>query len=183
MPANSAVAAGSAGGQDAGALIGKFYSDFFFVVNIVGLLMQLFLVSRILKYLGVRVALLILPLIALGGYALLIFYPVLKLVRWIKTAENATDYSLQNTVRNMLFLPTSREEKYKAKQAIDTFFWRAGDVLSALLVYVGTSFLGFGIKRFAMVNVGLVVVWLVLAVWIGLEYKRLTRDGPVVEEG
>ena len=91
-------------------------------MNIAGLLLQLFVVSRVLKYLGVRVAILVLPLIALGGYLVAAFYPVLAIVRWVKTAENATDYSLQNTVRQVLFLPTTREQKYKAKQAIDTFF-------------------------------------------------------------
>ncbi|MEJ2604766.1 MAG: Npt1/Npt2 family nucleotide transporter, partial [Gammaproteobacteria bacterium] len=111
--------------------IGSFYANFFTVVNIVGLLLQLFIVSRILKYLGVRVAIFVLPLIALGGYMIAAFYPLLAIIRNVKIAENATDYSLQNTVRQVLFLPTTREEKYKAKQAIDTFFQRGGDVLSA----------------------------------------------------
>ena len=56
-----------------------------------------------------------------------------------KVAENSTDYSLNNTVRNMLFLPCTYEEKFSAKQAIDSFFVRMGDVLSAALVFVGTS--------------------------------------------
>jgi AAA family ATP:ADP antiporter len=171
--AEAAVAAGTAGGLSVGEFIGKFYADFFTVVNVVGVLIQLFLVSRILKYLGVRVALLILPVIAFGGYLILALYPLLTVVRWAKTAENATDYSLQNTLRGVLFLPTTREQKYKAKQAIDTIFVRAGDVLSALLVYVGTTFLAFGTKSFAAVNLALVVVWLVLAVFIGREYHRL----------
>jgi len=159
-----------------GKYIGKFYADFFSVVNLLGLLIQLFLVSRILKYLGVRIALLVLPVIALGGYAVLAFYPLLGIVRWAKTAENSTDYSLQNTVRQVLFLPTTREEKYKAKQAIDTFFVRAGDVLSAGLVFVGTSLLAFSTKHFALVNIVLVLVWLVLAVLIGRENRRLTAS-------
>ncbi len=83
------------------------------------------------------------------------------------------DYSLQNTVRQVLFLPTTREEKYQAKQAIDTFFVRTGDVLSAVLVYVGTSFLAFQTKHFALVNLVLVVVWLVLAVLTGRENRKL----------
>ena len=159
-----------------GKYIGKFYGDFFSVVNLVSLLVQLFLVSRILKYLGVRVAILILPVIALGGYALLVFYPVLSMVRWAKTAENSTDYSLQNTVRQVLFLPTTREQKYKAKQAIDTFFVRAGDVLSAVLVYVGVNWLAFSTKHFASVNLVLVLVWIVIAIFIGREARRLTAD-------
>ena len=56
-----------------------------------------------------------------------------------KVAENATDYSLNNTVRNMLFLPCTYEEKFSAKQAIDSFFVRMGDVLSAALVFFGTN--------------------------------------------
>jgi AAA family ATP:ADP antiporter len=154
--------------------IGKFYSDFFFYVNLVGLLMQLFLVSRLIKYVGVRAALLIHPLISLGVYGVLVFYPMLSVVRWAKTAENATDYSLTNTLRNILFLPTTREEKYKAKQAIDTLFVRAGDVLSALLVLVGTTWLMMKTEQFALVNVVLVLIWIGVVVLIGRHYGRLT---------
>ncbi len=159
-----------------GTRIGKFYAGFFTVVNITGLLVQLFLVSRIIKYLGVRVALMILPCIALGGYTLLAFAPMLTVIRWAKTAENATDYSLQNTVKEALFLPTTREQKYKAKQAIDTFFWRAGDVLSAAVVYVGLNWLSLSTKGFAAFNLALVVVWLLVAFAIGKEYKRRTAE-------
>ena len=171
-----AVAAGTAGGLSEGEFIGKFYSDFFAVVNLAGLLIQLFLVSRVIKYLGIKIALLVLPCIALGGYALLAFVPVLSVIRWAKTAENSTDYSLQNTVRQALFLPTTREQKYKAKQAIDTFFVRAGDVLSAVLVYIGINWLAFAPQQFALVNLCLVGVWLVIAVAIGRGYNRLVAS-------
>ena len=181
--AADAVANGTAGGLSEKDYIGKFYADFFSVVNAVGLAVQLFLVSRIIKYLGVRTAILFLPVIALGGYALLAFYPVLNVVRWAKTAENATDYSLQNTVRQVLFLPTTREQKYKAKQAIDTFFVRAGDVLSAGLVYAGTTWLSFQTKHFALVNLGFVAIWIIFAVLIGREHRRLTRADPTEAEG
>ncbi len=168
------VEAGQSGGLSEKEYIGRFYSDFFFVVNLLGVVLQLFVVSRILKYLGVRVAVLVLPVIAVAGYALLAFLPVLAVVRWVKTAENATDYSLQNTVRNVLFLPTTREQKYKAKQAIDAFFVRSGDVLSALLVYVGTASLGFAVTDFARVNLLLALVWVALAVVVGRLYIAKT---------
>jgi AAA family ATP:ADP antiporter len=173
--AEAAVAAGTAGGLSVGEYIGRFYSGFFSVVNVVGLTLQLFVVSRLLKYFGVRIAVLVLPLIALTGYAILAFAPVLALVRAVKIAENATDYSVQNTVRNVLFLPTSRDQKYKAKQAIDSFFWRAGDVLSATLVYVGVTLLGLAVTGFALVNLVLAGAWLLLALAIGREYVRKSR--------
>jgi AAA family ATP:ADP antiporter len=168
------VEAGQAGGLSVKEYIGKFYSDFFFAVNLLGVVLQLFVVSRILKYLGLRAAVLALPLLAVMGYAALAFFPVLAVVRWVKTAENATDYSLQNTVRNVLFLPTTREQKYKAKQAIDGFFVRSGDVLSALLVYVGSTTLGFAVTDFARVNLVLALGWVALAVVVGRLYLRKT---------
>ena len=171
-----AVTTGTAGGLSEGQFIGKFYADFFTVVNLVGVIIQLFLVSRILKYLGVRIALLFLPIIAIGGYFVIAFFPILAFVRWTKTAENSFDYSLQNTVRQVLFLPTTREEKYKAKQAIDTLFVRAGDVFSAALVFIGTTWLSFQTKQFALVNIFLASIWLVLAVLIGIKNRQLTSE-------
>ncbi len=173
--AEAAVSSGTAGGLAVPEYIARFYSDFFLIVNVTGLLVQLFVVSRILKYFGVKAAILVLPLIALTGYTLLAFVPILALVRAVKIAENATDYSVQNTVRNVLFLPTSREEKYKAKQVIDSFFWRAGDVMSAALVFVGVTMLGLGTSGFARVNLGLAGIWLLLAVAVGREYARKSK--------
>jgi len=70
-----------------------------------------------------------------------------------KVAENSVDYSLNNTVRNMLFLPCTREQKYSAKQVIDSFFVRLGDVFSAILVFVGTTWLTLGPRGFTIANI------------------------------
>jgi len=168
-----AAAAGATEGRSEQAIIGAFYSGYLTVINLLSLALQLFVVSRVLKYFGARVALLVLPCIALAGYAVLAFAPVLALVRWTKTVENATDYSLQNTLRAVLFLPTTREEKYNAKQAIDGFFVRGGDMLHAGLLYAGTTWLAMQPRHFAMVNLVLVAAWLALAVVIGRRYERL----------
>jgi len=171
--AEQAAAADPGGDLDTGVWIGKFYSDFYFGVNIIGVILQLFVVSRVLKYLGIRVALLILPVTALLGNGLVVALPLLSYLRWTKTAENATDYSLQNTVRNVLFLPCTREEKYNAKQAIDTFFVRAGDVLSALLVYAGIHTFQLSTQGFALANVVLIGLWLAVALAVGTRYRNL----------
>jgi AAA family ATP:ADP antiporter len=167
------VASGTAGGLTEGSIIGQFYGDFFAWVNLLGFLFQLLLVSRIFKYVGVRGALFILPLIATVSYGMLAALPILAIVRISKILENSTDYSINNTARHALFLPTSREAKYNAQQAIDSFFWRTGDLLQAAVVYAGTQ-LAFGIRSFAAINLALVVVWLGLVVAIGREYQTLT---------
>ena len=76
---------------------------------------------------------------SLGSYSLAAVGASLSLVRWVKTAENGADYSVMNSAKQMLWLPTSREEKYKAKQAIDTFFVRTGDMTAAGFVFAGDA--------------------------------------------
>jgi AAA family ATP:ADP antiporter len=110
--------------------------------------------------------------VALGSYGAAMLLPSLAIVRWAKTAENAVDYSLMNTVRQMLFLPTTREEKYKAKQVIDSLVVRSGDVLAAGTVYVGNTVFALDVSQFAAINVLLVLAWLAASVMTGLEFQR-----------
>jgi AAA family ATP:ADP antiporter len=101
---------------------------------------------------------------------------VLAFIRVAKITENATDYSLQNTLRRALFLPTSREAKYKALQAVETFFWRAGDMLSAITTLIVVQLIGWGVRGFALVNLGIVVVWFVIAANLYRENRKLTSE-------
>ncbi len=153
--------------------IKEFSANYLFWINTISLVVQLFIVSRVVRWFGIRTAIMILPLFALGGYLAVAIVPVLAAIRFAKIGENAGDYSINNTARQMLFLPTTREEKYKAKVAIDSFFVRVGDVLSAGVVYAGSTWLTFKAQHFAIVNVVLVVLWLILAVAIGKENRRL----------
>ena len=159
------------------AYIGAFTGDYQFWVNVAAFLIQAFLTSRLVKHAGLRGALLALPLIALGGYTIIAAGVGFAVVRWVKTAENATDYSIMNTARQLLWLPTSREEKYKAKQAIDTFFVRGGDLVSAAVVYLGTRVLRLDVSGFAIGNVVLTLVWLGVA-WRILAQQRALAQEP-----
>ncbi len=157
-------------------IIKGFYSDFFLWVNVAAFVIQAFLVSRIIDKIGVRRALFIMPVIAFGAYAAIGLIGGLAVVRIAKVVENSTDYSLHNTVRQALFLPTERGVKYKAKTAIDTFFVRVGDTVSAVLVGVGIHQLGFGGREFAFVNLGLVLVWFAIVVGIAQRHRKLSHE-------
>jgi AAA family ATP:ADP antiporter len=171
--ADARIAAGLAAAADRRAIIATLSGTVLSSVNILAFLLQTFAVSRIFKYVGVRGALFVLPLIALSGYTAVLVLPVLLVLQWTKIFENATDYSIQNTTRHALFLPTSREAKYNAKQAIDAFFVRTGDLLQAAVVFLGTEVLVLTVRSFALVNVVLVGVWLLLAVGIAREHRKL----------
>jgi AAA family ATP:ADP antiporter len=155
------------------AFLGAFYGGYLFWVNVLTFVLQALLVSRIVKYLGFAGALLALPIVALGSYSTVLAGATLVVLRVAKTVENATDYSIMNTARQMLWLPTNREEKYKAKQAADTFIVRVGDLMSAGLVYVGTALLGLAPSGFALANVVACVLWLGVGVMLLKQYRKL----------
>ena len=172
-----AVASGVVAERDMKMAIGQFYSSFFGSVNLLGLLLQMFVVSWLFKHAGIGKALFVLPVIALVGYGLITVIPLLAIVRVGKTLENSVDYSIQNTARHALFLPTSREAKYKAQCAIDSFFWRAGDLLQGCII-LGGSTLALGIQGFAAINLILVGIWLLV---VGALYREYRKFEPQAE--
>jgi AAA family ATP:ADP antiporter len=137
------------------AFITRFYSSYFAWFNLLGFVIQLFLVARIFDRVGLRGAILILPALMLLSYSAMLIFPLLAVVRVAMIAENSLSYSLQNTARHALFLPVSRKEKYVGKHCIDTFFFRFGDLLSAGAVFVGSGLLGLQLSGFVIANIGL----------------------------
>jgi AAA family ATP:ADP antiporter len=173
----AAVASGSAGGATARDLIGATSGYVQTWVNALGFVLQAFVVSRVFRWIGVRGALFVLPIVALGSYSTMLMLPVLAAVRAAKIAENSVDYSIQNTARHALFLPTSREAKYNAKQAIDSFFWRLGDLLQAAIVFAGVA-LGLGVQAYAVINLVLVGCWLLIAFALASAHRNLLTARP-----
>ena len=165
----------AAGSEELQNYIGSAFAGYQLLGNVIGLGVQLFLVSRIFRWAGLGGALLALPLIALGGYGIAAFGASLVLLKWVKAVENGVDYSLMKTTRSALFLVTRREEKYKAQAAIETFFVRGGDALCAFAVWLGTAVLPLSIEGFAVVNVVAVGLWLFLAVLIAREHRRAVQ--------
>jgi len=163
---------------DKEAYIGAFYGHYFLLTNLAAIALQAFVVSRLVKRFGLRGAVLALPLVALCAYGTAASGAALGVLLYVKVAENSTDYSVMNTAKQMIWLPTSREEKYKAKQAIDTFFVRAGDMLAAGVVFVGTRLVHRGVPGFARLNMVFVVLAMVVAWLLLREYRRLTVAAP-----
>jgi AAA family ATP:ADP antiporter len=152
----------------------SFYGNFYFWVNIVALLLQAFVASRLLKYGGFAAILLILPVIALTSYTVMALLPVLAVIKMMKIAENATDYSLNNTSRHVLWLPVSSAMKFRGKPAIDTLYVRLGDGLAAITVLFGVHFLALSTSDFFVFNVFLVMCWLVVGFMLAREHRRVS---------
>lgn len=175
--ADQAVASGRLAPDAVKEWVGDAYSRFYFFTNVATVALQALVVSRLVRAWGLERAFFVLPVIALIDALGVAAVPLLGVVFVGKIAENATDYSLNNTLRNMLWLPTTRDMKYKAKQAIDTFFVRMGDVSSALVVFALARQLGLGARAFALVNAALVLLWLLLARRIVAGHAELSARG------
>lgn len=157
-----------------------FYGNFFAWVNAAALLLQAFVASRLLKYGGFGVILLLLPVVALTSYATMAVLPILAVVKGMKIAENATDYSINNTARHVLWLPVASDVKLKGKPTIDALFARVGDGMAALTVLVGVNLLQMATSVFFAFNVLLVVVWLFVSVGIVRRHRALTATAEGV---
>jgi ATP:ADP antiporter, AAA family len=167
------VEQGSLAPADLRSFIAGQFNDYLKYTSWLSFLLQSLVVSRLIKRAGFGVAFFVFPMIALLDGLAVAIAPVLAVLFVGKVAENAADYSLNNTLRNMLWLPTTREMKYKAKQAVDTFFVRMGDVASGVWVALAAGMLQLGVRAFAISNAVLVLAWLWLARAIIKEQRRL----------
>lgn len=154
-------------------LIKSFYGSFYSWVNLLTFLIQAFLVSRLIDKFGVRRMLFVLPILVMSAYSAVALVGGLAIIRAAKLGENGVDYSLQNTLRQTLFLPVERVAKYKAKAAIDTFCVRAGDLLAALLVGIGLHRLGMQRTSFALVNIALGALWIPLCMRLVRRHRKI----------
>ncbi len=162
-----------------------FYGGFYFWVNMIALALQALVASRILKYGGFGVLFLMLPVISLLSYSAMALLPLLAVMRTTQAAVNATDYSINNTARHVLWLPMSQAVTFKGKPTVDSLFVRAGDGMAAVTVLLGVQLLSASIRTYLTFNVALTLVWLVAALWVAREHGRMiasAEDGGSEDE-
>ena len=150
----------------------QFYSQIYFWVNLIGLLLQAFVVSRLLKFGGLAGILLVPPVVSLASTGTMSTAGSLATFTAAKTAENATNHSVANTARNILWLPVPKAALYKAKTAVDTVCVRLADALAAATVISCTRFSTLSVKNFLLINLVLIVVWFIVALLILQERRR-----------
>ncbi len=158
--------------QAQAAFIGRFMGNYWSTITLIGFLVQLLLVSRIIHLAGLARALMVTPIAFLGGYLLIGVVPVFALLQSVLVVQKSLDYSLLNTTRSALLLPTSRDEKYQAKTAIDTLFFRLGDLLSTLSVFIGLRLFEDARMQFVWLILVLCATMTLVAWLIGREYSR-----------
>jgi AAA family ATP:ADP antiporter len=141
-------------------------------VNTLTLFLQVFLTGRLMKFLGVTVTLLFMPVLSLFGFAAMGLVPMLTVLAVFQVARRASTFAFMRPAREVLFTVLRREDKYKAKSFIDTFGYRCGDQFGAWS-YGGMQALGLGLSAISFIALPIVAGWCVLGAWLGLKQHAL----------
>jgi len=150
----------------------SFFAKLDLSVNTLTLLLQIFLTGRLMKFLGVTVTLLFMPVLSLFGFAAMGLAPVLTVLAVFQVARRASTFAFMRPAREVLFTVLRREDKYKAKSFIDTFGYRCGDQFGAWS-YGGMQALGLGLSAISYIAVPVVACWCVIGVWLGRKQRAL----------
>lgn len=160
-----------------GPAIGAQFATVFAITNVVALAVQLVFTSLVMTRFGVGVALLVLPLAILGGSAGFMILPMLWFGSLLNTADNGFSYSINQSAKESLYVPTTKDEKYKAKAFIDMFVQRFAKALAVgVSLAVTAIFQDFeSVRWLTAVTLPLILVWIFAARYAGRRFAEMTR--------
>lgn len=153
------------------------FASVFALTNRVAFAVQLLLTSFVMSRWGVGVALLFLPAAALLGSTAFLAAPVLWVGCALNTADNGFSYSINQSAKEALYVPTTRDEKYRAKAFIDMFVQRFAKALAVgLSLAITTWFTGFDSLRWLSLATAVILfVWIAAARYAGRVFAARER--------
>ena len=165
-------------------MVGRFYADRTARTDVLAKLelaaqtltvvTQIFFTGRIIRWLGLAASLALLPALSMLGFGALGALPVFSTLAIFTVLRRAANFSLTNPAMEVLFTVVPREDKYKAKNIIETFVYRGGDQVGAW-TYSGLVALGLTLTGISFVAVPLAAIWLVLGLWLGRKQALLAQ--------
>lgn len=161
-----------------GPEIGKQFATVYAISNITSMVVQIFFTSYVMSRFGVKTALLILPVAIILGSTGFLILPILWVGSLLNTVDSGFSYGINQSAKEALYVPTTKDEKYKAKAFIDMFVQRFAKVI-AIMVSLGitTYFVEFSSKRWLSIfTIGIVVVWIFAARYAGKKFEEITAE-------
>lgn len=152
-----------------------FFANMDIIVNALTLVIQVFFTGKIMRRFGVMITLCTLPLISILGFGMLAVFPVLSVLVVAQVARRVSNFAFARPSREVLFTSSSREDRYKAKNFIDTVVYRGGDQ-AASWGYASFAGLGFSIAQLAAIAIPLSLVWFALSIWLGKKFNTVTEE-------
>lgn len=153
----------------------RLFSTLDFATNVLTWLTQILITNRLVGRFGLVAALLFLPFVSMVGFLGIALWPGLVVYVCFSILRRVGEYALSKPAREVLFTVVSREEKYKAKNFIDTVVARGGDASTGWLVS-GIKALGVTTAQIAWVLVPFMLLWAWLSHWLAAQHRRQVRS-------
>jgi ATP:ADP antiporter, AAA family len=144
------------------------------IVNILTLFVQFFVTAQLVLRFGVTFCLMLMPLVSMLAFGAVALAPTLAVIISLGVIRRAMEYAITRPSREVLFTVVNREERYKAKNVIDTVVNRGGDALSSWL-NAGIKSLGASTSHLALVAIPIAALWAVLGFWLGRKQEQLAQ--------
>ncbi|NBB64176.1 MFS transporter [Pseudomonas sp. ODNR1LW] len=154
----------------------QFFAMVDLLVSALTLICQLLLTATLIRLLGIGGALLVMPLATVLAFGVMALAPVPASVALAQGLRRAVEFGIVRPAREVLWTVVSREEKYKAKNVIETLVYRGGDAASGWLS-TGLTAVGAGFGLVAVVVVPFAGLWGGLCLWLARRQARMA--GPV----
>ncbi len=164
--------------------IGSYFGSVYFVTNSVAVFVQFFLTSLVMRRFGVGKALLFLPFAALGSSAGFLIFPILMIGNALSVSDNALNYSINQSSKETLYVPTTPEVKYRAKAFIDMFVQRFAKVIAVAINLIVTAAIGIGgIRWLSFASMAILIVWIIAVRFAGRQFEVITQQSDVNTTG
>lgn len=152
-----------------------FYGNCFALINLASVVVQAFFTAFVIRRLGIGVALLVLPVGILVAAAGVVAVPALMVASAAKATDGSLRYSVDQSTRELLYLPVPSAVKARVKPLIDVAVHRGGSGLAGLVLLVATNWLGGSIREVALLAALLCVAWIAAALRMKEEYAASVR--------
>jgi AAA family ATP:ADP antiporter len=150
-----------------------FFAQIGTIVGVVSIIVQVFLVSFVIRKFGLKTALLVLPLAMAIASGLYLATPILITAAFLTISDNAFNYSINQTARETLFEPTSDDVVYKARAFINMFVQRLGKGTAILMALALGA---IPIRYLSILALVVIVLWAGFALYAGRRFDAITGD-------
>jgi AAA family ATP:ADP antiporter len=152
-----------------------YMANVYFFANLLSVVVQLFLVSLIMRKLGLTVTLLVLPVALLISSLSFLAVPTLVVASFLVISDNGLNYSIQQTGRETLWVVTSAAEKYKARAFSNMFVQRAAKGLGIFAAFV-TGFLGIPVRYLSIVTIFVLSLMILCSICAGRRFLEKSEQ-------
>jgi len=152
----------------------RFFSNMNNWQNALALFIQMFAVKQVVTRFGIGRSLVLFPLVTVIGFAVLALEPTLMVVAVLTVVRRALGFGFTKPSTDMLYSVVTPEEKYKAKNFIDTAIYRGGDVIGTWTIKL-LSMIGMGMAAISVIMLPFAGMAAAVALWLGRDYKHRAK--------